>query len=104
MNLKTIEIEQIIIDTQHEEMSIHVEIKDNNLSYSSVINYPKKLINRILNQLQKENQEEDIYKYMQSFSINEFRTLIDFQLKMLKNRRIDFFEMEQMPLLKQIRA
>ncbi len=102
--MKTIEIEQIIIDTQHEEMSIHVEIKDNNLSYSSVINYPKKLINRILNQLQKENQEEDIYKYMQSFSINEFRTLIDFQLKMLKNRRIDFFEMEQMPLLKQIRA
>lgn len=102
--MKTIEIEQIIIDTQHEEMSIHVEIKDNNLSYSSIINYPKKLINRILNQLQKENQEEDIYKYMQSFSINEFRTLIDFQLKMLKNRRIDFFEMEQMPLLKQIRA
>ncbi len=102
--MKTIEIEQIIIDTQHEEMSIHVEIKDNNLSYSSIINYPKKLINRILNQLQKENQEEDIYKYMQSFSINEFRTLIDFQLKMLKNRRIDFFEMEQMHLLKQIRA
>lgn len=99
-----LEVEQVIFESGDPEVNVKGTIKQGFLSYETEIIINSTQLNAIVNQLQRNNSEINIYDLIESTELDEYTTLYRGIFNDLEQKSIDLMFIENIESIKEIRA
>lgn len=99
-----LEVESILFETGDPEVSVKGTITQGFLSYETEIIVNSTQLNEILNQLNRNNDDTDIYELIETVELEDNSVLYSASLQSLANKRIDLMFIENIKSVKEIRA
>ncbi len=101
---KTVELGAIIFESNDPEVLVKGAVRDGVFSYITeyIINHTQ--LNKLINQIQKLNDDTDVNKLIQREDLYNGNILYSADLSILKNKSLNLGELFNLTALKKIRA
>lgn len=99
-----LEVEQVIFESGDPEVNVRGTIKQGFLSYETEIIINSTQLNAIMNQLQRNNPDTNIYDLLESIELDVNTTLFRGVFQSLTHKNIDLMFIQDIESIKEIRA
>ena len=99
-----LEVEQVIFESGDPEVNVKGTIIQGFLSYETEIVINSTQLNAIMNQLQRNNPDINIYDHLETIDLDQNTTLFRGIFDSLEDKKIDLMFIEDIESIKEIRA